>query len=115
MPPTLNRCWKPRTITLVPSPPKLAMSPTTSTASSFYSITESLPAHTNWDALHKTLEQRLSAVHAGVERMTIPERQLLGGLRLRARLLPIPFYARQDQRGPHWWIALKGSEGATLA
>jgi hypothetical protein len=47
--------------------------------------------------------------------MPLAERQLLAGLRLRERLLTIPHYARLDRRGPEWWIALKGSEGASLA
>lgn len=82
---------------------------------SFYSLVERLPRDTDWEGLRETLEQRLIQTQTGRDHVSAAERQLLAGLRLRTRLLSIPHYARQDERGPEWWIALKGSEGASQA
>lgn len=82
---------------------------------SFHALAESLPRDCDWEALRDDLERRLDESRSGVGLMCLAERQLLAGLRLRERLLPIPYYARLDRRGPEWWIALKGSEGASLA
>lgn len=82
---------------------------------SFHALAESLPRDCDWQALRDALERRLDESRSGMSLMPLAERQLLAGLRLRERLLTIPHYARLDRRGPEWWIALKGSEGASLA
>ena len=81
----------------------------------FYSLVERLPRDTDWERLRESLELRLIEAQAGRDHLSVPERQLLAGLRLRARYLSMPYYARRDERGPAWWIALKGSEGASQA
>ena len=74
---------------------------------------DELPRNANWEKLRIELERRLT--QDGRETMTIPELELLAGLRLRERYLQVPFYAERDKSGPLWWMALKSSRGALRA
>ena len=91
------------------------MLPVTSSATSYWLLAESLPPDTEWNALQAALEDRLQQGSETNPTLTIPERQLLEGLRLREGCLHIPFYAEAETHGPMWWMALKGSCGGRIA
>ena len=76
-------------------------------------LLDKVTATTDCVKLQAELEARLleGPLH---QVLTIPERRLLAGLRLREQYLRSPLYAEQDKQGPGWWLAIIGSIGAAL-
>lgn len=102
----------PETPTVNPPAPTL---PDTSQATSLWELMDELPRATDWAALHHHLELLLALGTEAAPTLTLPERQLLAGLRSRAAFLASPLYQALEAESPTWWVAIMAGAGARVA